>query len=191
MSKHLSKLWLLLSLLLSACLQVGAQTKTAYTSTNKILITLDGIERPYTYASDQLLVRYNRNTQKLECILNLATLYPINKTVPPALAYDVLFGAKYPELLIEIEAPVSKINAGNLYAETLQKKTQISLQGVTNRTVIPITFTPDRNGLFFSTSFELMLDNFQASIPAQYYPLLTGRVVISVTNAQWADIEPR
>ncbi|MDX5418607.1 MAG: hypothetical protein LPK14_04460 [Hymenobacteraceae bacterium] len=184
-------LLVLLPLLLVTWQQGLAQTRATYTSTNKVMITLDGVTQPYTYASDELLVRYNRNTQKLECIINVATLHPANDSVPPTMAYDVFFGAKYPDMLIEIDAPVQKINARNLYSETLSKKAAIGLQGVTNQTVIPVMFTPDRNTLLFSTSFDLMLDNFEATIPVKYYPLLTGRIVVTINNARWIGLETR
>ncbi|WP_439883186.1 hypothetical protein ACSX1A_08430 [Pontibacter sp. MBLB2868] len=177
--------FLMLPLLLLLYAPANAQTNAAYTSDNRVFITFDGITKPYTFTSDQLLVRYNKNTQKIECILDLATLYPAHDTIPPTMAYDVFFGAKYPDLLFYIDAPVEKLNASNLYSETLEKKTTVNIQGVANQTTIPVAFLPERDSFIFSTSFDLMLDNFEASIPIKYFPVLTGRVVITINNARW------
>ncbi|MCC9135999.1 hypothetical protein ACFSKU_16130 [Pontibacter silvestris] len=180
-------------LLFFICHQTQAQSRvSAYTGSNTIIVNLEGKTGPYQYSSKDLLVRYNKATQKIECVLNLGSLYPTNENVPPTMAYDVLYGAKYPDLVLLIDAPAEKANASNntnIYPESLGKKTSISLQGITNQTVIPVLFTPDRNTIFFSTNFDLMLDNFQASIPAKYLPILTGRIQIFINNAKWTDIE--
>lgn len=178
---------LLFALLMTLNCPVTAQTNAVYTSDNRALVTIDGLTRPYTFTTDQLLVRYNRTTQKLECILDLATLLPANDTIPPTMAYDVFFGAKYPDLLIYIDAPVEKINAGNLYTEAMSKKATVTIQGVANQTTIPVVFTPDKSSFIFSTNFDLMLDDFEASIPRKYIPFMSGRVVITINNARWIN----
>ncbi|WP_299821432.1 hypothetical protein [uncultured Pontibacter sp.] len=171
--------------------KVQAQNVTNYTSNNKVLVTLHGINRAYNFTSDELLVRYNNNTQKLECVLNIATLLPINDTIPPNMAYDVFFAAKYPDLVLFIDAPVEKVSGSNLYPGSINKTTTISLQGATKQMVIPLALTADRNAIVFNTSFDLMLDNFSASVPVQYFNLLTGRIMITLNNARWVGMEIR
>ena len=174
-----------------AVLEGQAQTRANYTSDNKVFVTLDGKTQAYTFTSNEMLVRYNSTTQKLECILNVATLLPANDSIPPNMAYDVFFGAKYPDLLFYIDAPVEKINGSKLYPGSINKTTTISLQGVSNQTVIPLAVTADRNAIVFNTSFDLMLDNFSASVPVQYFNLLTGRVMITINNARWVGLDIR
>jgi hypothetical protein len=164
-----------------------AQSNAVYTSDNRAFVTLDGLTKPYTFISNQMLVRYNNTTQKLECILDLATLFPTNDSIPTAMAYEVFYGAKYPDLVIYIDAPVERINGSNAYAESLKKKATINLQGVTNQTSVPLMLTPDKNSFIFSTNFDLMLDDFEASVPIKYLPLLSGRVVITINNARWIN----
>ncbi|MFD2515489.1 hypothetical protein ACFSRY_16570 [Pontibacter locisalis] len=192
MRRYIPEIFLpLLLLLLMLYSPAKAQTNAVYTGDNRAFVTLDGITKPYTFTSDQMLVKYNKTTQRLECILDLATLYPANDSTPPTMAYDVFFGAKYPDLVIYIDAPVEKINARNLYAESMEKKATVTVQGVANQTVIPVVFTPDKNSFIFSTNFDLMLDDFEASIPIKYIPVLSGRVVITINNARWIDMQMR
>jgi hypothetical protein len=176
-----------LILLLFTCRYSMAQSNAVYTSDNRAFVTLDGLTKPYTFISNQMLVRYNNTTQKLECILDLATLFPTNDSIPTAMAYEVFYGAKYPDLVIYIDAPVERINGSNAYAESLKKKATINLQGVTNQTSVPLMLTPDKNSFIFSTNFDLMLDDFEASVPIKYLPLLSGRVVITINNARWIN----
>lgn len=168
-----------------------AQSRANYTSDNRVFVTLHGVTQAYTFASDEMLVRYNSNTQKLECILNIATLLPTNDTIPPNMAYDVFFAAKYPDLLMYIDAPIEKISGSNLYPGSINKTTTVSLQGVSRQTTVPLALTADRNAVVFNTSFDLMLNNFSASIPVQYFNLLTGRVMITINNAKWVGLDLR
>ncbi|GAB3196382.1 hypothetical protein ABID22_002938 [Pontibacter aydingkolensis] len=165
-----------------------AQSRSNYTSDNRVTVTLDGLTQAYTFTSNDMLVRYNSTTQKIECILNVATLLPTNDTAPPDMAYDVFFGAKYQDLLFFIDAPVEKVNGSRLFPGNVNKTTTITLQGVTKQTVVPLALTSDRNAIVFNTSFDLRLDNFSASVPVQYFNLLTGRVVITISNAKWVGI---
>ncbi|ARS35252.1 hypothetical protein CA264_07260 [Pontibacter actiniarum] len=182
---------MLLVLLLPGFAASAQQERAPYTGSNRIFIALEGPTSRYEFSSNQMLVRHNKATQKLECILPVATLLPLNDSIPPAMAFEVLFGAKYPQLYINIDAPVQKISAGNLTPETIRRTTSIGLQGVNNETVVPVAFTSENNSLYFSTSFDLMLDNFQASLPIEYAPLLTGRILISIDNARWINLEMR
>ncbi|MBC5991377.1 hypothetical protein [Pontibacter cellulosilyticus] len=168
-----------------------AQTRANYTSDNRVTVTLYGVTQPYTFTSDEMLVRYNNTTQKLECIINIATLLPANDSTPPTMAYDVFFGAKYPDLLMYIDAPVEKINGSNLFPGNINKTTTINLQGVANQTRIPLALAADRNAIVFNSSFDLWLDNFSASVPVQYFSLLTGRVLITINNAKWVGFDIR
>ena len=166
-----------------------AQSSGNYTSDNKVMVKFYGKDQAYTFQSNDLLVRYNKTTQKLECILNIATLVPLNDSIPADMAYDVFFGAKFPDLLLYIDAPVEKVNGSNLYPGSINKVTTVNLQGISKQTTTPITLTASRNAIVFNTSFDLMLDNFSASVPIQYYKLLTGRVMIAINNAKWTGIE--
>lgn len=172
--------------------RASAQTNTTYTSDNTILITLEGIKQPYVFTSNNLLVQYNQSTRKLECILDVSTLIPASDTAAlPAMAYEVLYGAKYPELYLEIDMPSDQVSGRGMNRESVSRVTTIRLQGVSNETVIPVVFTPDNQALLFSTNFDLWLDNFQASIPVKYAPLLTGRLFITIRNARWANLRAR
>ncbi|AKD04558.1 hypothetical protein POKO110462_22760 [Pontibacter korlensis] len=183
---------LLLSLLILQNNQAEAQiNRTPYTGSNRVLVALEGTESRYEFMSDQMLVRYNRENQQLECILPVSTLVPLHDTIPANMANEVLFEAKYPQLFISMAAPVQEINAGNLSPETMRRTTSIRLQGITNQAVLPVSFITESRSLYFSTSFDLMLDNFQASLPVAYLPLLTGRIFITIDRARLVDLEPR
>lgn len=189
MSKTLLYNSVLVLLFFLSSLIVNAQSNSNYTSDNKVMVKLYGIDQAYTFHSDDLLVRYNKTTQKLECILNIATLVPLNDTIPANMAYDVFFGAKFPDLLLYIDAPIEKINGSNLYPGSINKVTTISLQGISKQTTTPITLMASRNAIVFNTSFDLMLDNFSASVPIEYYKVLTGRIMIAINNAKWTGID--
>ncbi|MEJ8802026.1 hypothetical protein [Pontibacter sp. H249] len=181
---------ILLLILFTFCAVKGnAQSRSNYTSDNRVFVTLDGVSQAYSFSSNEMLVRYNRSTQKLECILNIATLLPANDSTPPNMAYDVFFGAKYPDLLFYIDAPIEKVNGSSLNPGSINKTTTISLQGVTKQTIVPLALTADRNAIVFNTSFDLMLDNFSASVPVQYFNLLTGRIMITINNAKWVGLD--
>ncbi len=164
-----------------------AQSRQPYTSSNYITIVLESPYGRYEFKSEQLLVRYNRLTEQLECSVLINSLLPTSDTIPPAMAYDVLYGAKFPEFIFQIDVPDDIINSGKPYPEPLRQRTYITLQGITNQTRIPVVFAPDRNTLTFGTNFDVMLDNFQASIPVRYTRILTGRVLINISNARWVE----
>ncbi|RDV16610.1 hypothetical protein DXT99_02160 [Pontibacter diazotrophicus] len=189
MKKYLLPLFLTLLLLPLINLEALAQeNRTPYTGNNTIIVSLEGIGQRYEFISDQLLVRHNETTHRLECVLPIASLIPLNDTIPPAMAYEVLFGAKYPELHIMIEAPEQQAGTGRFTPANRGRTTSISLQGVNNETIIPVAFQPEKNTFYFSTNFDLMLDNFQASMPVKYLPILTGRVLFSIERAQWYNL---
>ncbi|OKL41680.1 hypothetical protein A3841_11665 [Pontibacter flavimaris] len=178
-------------MLLSAPDVVGQRNRTPYTGSNRVLLTLDGHSAPYEFVSDQMLVRYNKDLQQLECVLSLETLVPLQDTIPQNMAFDVLFGARYPQLYITMAAPERQINAGNLGSETIRRKTAVQLQSVTRDLVVPISFSPESSSLYFSTTLDLWLSDFQASLPVAYLPLLTGRVTITIDRARWMNLTSR
>ena len=174
------------------CLQALAQEeRTPYTGNNSIIVALEGVDQRYEFISNQLLVRHNKVRNTLECILPIATLVPLNDTTPSAMAYEVLFGAKYPELFISIAAPVQQASAGLLNPASSNRTTTILLQGVNNETVVPVAILSDKSSYYFSTNFDVMLGNFQASLPIEYLPVLTGRVLFSIDKAYWSSIDQR
>lgn len=164
-----------------------AQTRRPFTANNFITLVLESPNGRYEFKSSELLVRYNRLTDQLECSVLINSLLPTSDTVPPGMAYEVLYGAKFPELVFQIDVPEEIISSGKPFPEPLNQRTYITLQGVTNQTRIPVIFTPDKNRLSFGTNFDLMLGNFEASIPVQYLPYLTGRLLINISNARWID----
>lgn len=166
---------------------VKAQTRQPFTGKNLITIVLESNEGRYEFKSDQLLVRYNRTTEQLECSLLISSLYPVSDSIPANMAYDVLYGAKFPEFTFLINVPKDIINSERPYAEPLRQRTVFTLQGTTNQKNIPVLFVPDKRSMSFGTNFDLMLDNFQASVPARYLPLLTGRLLININNARWVE----
>lgn len=186
MNKFYGKTFLFLLLLsLSFVGSLQAQTNRNYTSGNSITVSLEGVSRPYVFTSRELLVNYNRQTQQLECILNLANLVPASDSLPATMAYEVLYGAKYPELYFTIDVPLEKVSAGTPYPQLLNSRVSIRMQGVTNETIAAIQFAPDENTLIFGTTINLALPDFKASIPARYLPLLTGRVGLTIQSARW------
>lgn len=193
MARNLRLLYLLLLLpLLLQCFSATAQrNRSPYTGSNRVLLSLDGHVAPFEFMSDQVLVRYNKDAQQLECILPVETLIPMNDTIPRGMAYDVLFGARYPQVYISMAAPVQQINAGNMSPETIRRRTAVSIQGITQSIVVPVSFSPENTSLYFSTTFELRLEDFQASLPLAYLPLLTGRVTITIDRARWIDLNMR
>ncbi|NDK55471.1 hypothetical protein [Pontibacter fetidus] len=178
---------LLLIFMLAFNSVASAQAQRAYTSNNYITIVLEGPKGRYEFKSQDLLVRYNRLTDQLECSVMVNSLAPTSDTIPASMAYEVLYGAKFPEFAFQIDVPEEIISSGKPYPEPLTQRTYITLQGITNQTRIPIVFAPDRNRLSFGTNFDLRLSNFDASIPVRYIPVLTGRLLINISNARWID----
>lgn len=188
MTKHLLPVLLILLTVVSVQAQ---QHRIPYTSNNSIFISLVGERSTYDFASNKMLVRYNENTRKIECLLPIAMLLPANDSTPIAMAQDVFFASRFPEIYFEIEAPVEQINAGNLDRQALNSRIFINIQGVIKETVVPVTFTPDRNMVIFSTSFEVMLQDMRLKVPARYTPILTGRILFTIHSARWADLRNR
>ena len=174
------------------CPDAFAQDERApYTGNNTIIVALEGMGKRYDFISNQMLVRHNKERHTLECVLPVVSLVPLSDTIPPTMAYEVLFGAKYPELLISIAAPVQQSNTGQFDPATRNRTTTIRLQGVNNETIVPVAILADKNSFYFSTNFDLQLGNFQASLPIKYLPLLTGRVMFSIDKAYWYNLEQR
>ena len=171
------------------CTQAIAQDESEpYTGNNTIIVAFEGQGQRYEFKSDQMLVRHNKDRHTLECVVPVATLVPLSDTIPTGMAYEVLFGAKYPELLISIAAPEEQLNAAVFVPATMSRTTSIVLQGVNNETVVPIAILSDKNSFYFSTNFDLNLENFQASLPVKYLPVLTGRVLLSIDKAFWYNL---
>lgn len=164
-----------------------AQTRQPFTGHNLITIVLEGPTARYEFTSRDLLVRYNHNTEQLECTLQIASLDAVTDSIPPNMAYEVLYGAKFPDLVFMIELPKEVVNRNRTFTEPHNRRASVTLQGTTNRTRIPVQLLQDKNSLAFSTSFDLMLDNFQASVPEKYLPFLSGRILINISNARWID----
>ena len=179
----------LLQLLASWAL--AQENRTPYTSNNAILINMEGQRGTYDFTSGLLLVRYNENTKRLECLLPLSNLAPANDSTPIVMAQDVFFASRYPEIYIEIEAPVDRINAGKRNPQTLNSRLFINIQGINKELVVPVTFTPGRNTISFSSSFEVLLDDMRIKVPAKYVTMLTGRMLFTIHNARWADLRGR
>ncbi|MEJ8755478.1 hypothetical protein WG947_00600 [Pontibacter sp. H259] len=165
----------------------SAQVRQPFTGNNIITVVLESPQGRYEFKSPDLLVRYNKNTEQLECSLLVNSLKPTSDTIPASMAYDVLYGAKFPELVFFIDVPEEIIRRGTPYPEPLSQRTNITLQGITNQTQIPVVFTADKRRVSFGTNFDLRLDNFEASIPARYMPVLTGRLLINIMNARWVE----
>lgn len=182
---------LLLCLTFTSTHALAQLNRGPYTGSNSIMVALEGPLTRYEYGSKQMLVRHNKASQQLELILPVATLLPLNDSVPPSMAYHTLFGAKYPELLINIHMPDQTLDQVRSAASVQNYTVSIQLQGVNNETRIPVAINRQENTIYFSTNFDLMLDNFQGSIPVEYLPLLTGRILISIDNAQWIDLKTR
>ncbi|HEY4651475.1 MAG TPA: hypothetical protein VIG72_08670 [Pontibacter sp.] len=164
-----------------------AQTRQPFTGRNLITVTLEGAKGRYEFRSQDLLVRYNRATEQLECSVLVNSLLPASDTIPAGMVYDVLYGARFPEFTFVIDVPKEIVNGGRTYAEPIRRRTSITLQGTTNEKNIAVVFAPEKNRITFGTDFDLVLANFQASIPAHYLPVLTGRLLITISNARWVD----
>lgn len=191
-SRPMIKYLLPVLLLLFIAIPVRAQqTRIPYTANNSIIIELESPEGSYDYQSGHMLVRYDQNTRLLECLLPLENLLPANDSSPVALMQDVFLSSRYPEIYIEIAAPAEQINAGNRNRQTYNARVFIRIQGIIKETVVPVTFTPDRNMITFSTSFDLMLQDMRLRIPARYTTMLTGRVLFTIHSARWADLTTR
>lgn len=177
--------------LLTTSAALAQQNRIPYTSNNTILISMEGVKGTYDFSSGKMLVRYNENTHKLECLLPIINLLPANDSTPIGMAQDVFFASRYPDIYFEIEAPVEKINAGNRARQTLNSRIFINIQGINREMVTPVTFTPDRNMITFSSSFEIMLQDMQLKVPARYTTMLTGRMLFTIHSARWADLRSR
>ncbi|MBD1395926.1 hypothetical protein H9Q13_02010 [Pontibacter sp. JH31] len=180
-----------LLLLLATWAARAQQNRIPYTSNNTILISMEGEKGTYDFSSGKMLVRYNENTKKLECLLPLSNLLPANDSTPIAMVQEVFFASRYPDIYLEIEAPVEKINAGTRARQTINSRIFINIQGINREMVRPVTFTPDRNMITFSSSFEIRLQDMRLIVPARYTTMLTGRILFTIHNARWADLRSR
>ncbi|WP_242919539.1 hypothetical protein [Pontibacter liquoris] len=171
--------------------QVAAQTENTYTSGNTIFLTIEGTKRLFDFSSNKLLVNYNKETQKLECVLDVSSLLPLTDNVPPEMAYEILYGAKFPNLYFEIDLPAAQVKSQDTFLKAIPRVSNINLQGVLSETVIPLVIAPDQQALVFSTNFDLLLQNFQVNLPVKYVPLLTGRLLFTIRNARWTDLTVR
>lgn len=188
----MTKFLLPVLLVLLAVVSVQAQeSRIPYTSNNNILISFEGQGGTYDFASGKMLVRYNENTRRLECLLPLVSLQAANDSTPIAMVHDVFFSSRYPDIYIEIEAPVEQINAGNRSRQTFNSRMYLNIQGINKEIVVPVTFTPDRNMILFSSSFELLLQEMRLKVPARYNSMLTGRILFTIHSARWADLRTR
>ncbi|WP_187264610.1 hypothetical protein [Pontibacter beigongshangensis] len=178
-------------LLLAVTTLSNAQRHVTYTNDNSIFITIEGDSSLYEYSTSEMLVRYNENTQKIECIIHVASLLPLNNYSPAVLPQDIFFAANYPELHIQIEAPEEKINAGNLYTERLDRGIGMFIQNMPVNITAPVVFTPDKRSLKLATTFELILPEYSIAIPAKYTSMLTGRVRFAIQNARSVEFFPR
>ncbi len=185
------KLLLLLALLLLLNTQAHAQSRPVYTGGNNIFITIEGKDNSYEYRSEEMLVRYNENTNRIECVLPIDNFVPANNATPTSMLHDLFYTAKFPELQIEIDAPIEKINAGNLYAQAQDKLIRIFVHGKLKEMNNQVFFTPDERSLMFSTNFDLTFDNMNIAVPAKYIPMLTGRILVTISNARWIDARLR
>ncbi|NEM97825.1 hypothetical protein [Pontibacter burrus] len=176
-----------LLLLLGSTATINAQTSQPFTGKNIITVVLESPGGRYEFQSHELLVRYNRSTEQLECSVLINSLRPLNDTIPSNMAYDVLYGARLPELDFLIDVPKDMISSTRTFGEPQNQRTTITLQGNTNQLKIPVVFATDKNTMSFGTNFELMLDSFEASVPARYLPVLTGRLLININNARWVE----
>lgn len=193
MKKGLLVLYLVLQipLFLTTTEATAQRNRSPYTGSNRVLLTLDGLTGRYEFMTTQALVRYNKDTQQLECILPVETFLPLQDTIPADMAYEVLFGAKYPQVFISLAAPVQKINAANLGTETIRRKTAIRLQNVTQSIELPVSFSSESTSVYFTTTLDLRLEDFETSLPIKYLPLLTGRMLITIDRARWVDLTSR
>ncbi len=189
MKKTIQRLFSVLLLTAFLYLPAAAQDeRSAYTSNNTIVVVLEGVGQRYEFISKQMLVRHNKETHMLECVLQVASLLPLNDTIPAKMAYEVLYGAKYPELTIFVAAPDQQAKQVRYKPSSPNRTISVNLQGVNNETREPVAFLKDKSTVYFSTNLDLMLDNFQASMPVKYLPLLTGRILINIDKAYWYNL---
>lgn len=180
-----------LFLLMMTAQALAQQNRIPYTSNNSVFIMMEGAGGTYDFSSGKMLVRYNENTRRIECLLPLANLQPANDSTPIVMVHDVFFSSRYPDIYIEIEAPIEQINAGNRNRQTHNSRLFINIQGIIKETVVPVTFTPDRNMIIFTSTFDIMLQDMRLKVPARYTPLLTGRILFTINSARWADLNTR
>jgi hypothetical protein len=178
----------LLFLLITLPRAAFSQTSVPYTSNNTIFITIEGFNSNYDFASKKLLVRYNKEIRKLECVLPFNTLVAANDSTPIVMAQDIFYASRFPELIVEIEAPVDRINAGDMSVSTKDSRFIMYVQGIPLEMTAPVQYTPDEKAITFSTSFDVLLERYRIVLPAKYVPRLTGRIFFTISNARWIDL---
>jgi hypothetical protein len=164
-----------------------AQTRQHYTGSNIVLVGLESVDGILEFASDNLQVRYIQETKQIECRLPVATLYNLNPAISSDLAYEVLYGAKFPEIIFYINAPNEILNSPRINQDPKQSGVTIEFQGTPNETRIPVMFASEKGVIIFSSSFDFRMSHFRATIPAKYLSLLSGRVLINIRNARWLN----
>lgn len=184
-------LWVLVLSTFTLYINAQAQVRQQYTGSNVILIGIESEKGLLEYRSDELQVRYNKEINKIECRLPVNTLYALNDSTPVDLAYSVLFGSKYPELVFLIDAPSDIVNAPKLNAEPNLQRATVEFQGTINETKVPVVFASDKGVINLSTSFVMVMGHFNATLPAPYIPFLNGRIHVAIRNARWLNNDRR
>jgi len=177
----------LVFLLIQFTFTAHAQNRQQYTGSNIIKIGFETPDGIIEFTSDHLQILYNEATRKLECRLSVNTLYTLNDTIPSDLAYEVLFGSKYPDFILIIDAPAEILNTSRINSEPQPRSTTIELQGTRNESRFPVAFASDNGVINLSTTFDIRMGHFRATIPAVYKPMLTGRLLITIRNARWLN----
>jgi len=167
--------------------EASAQIRQQYTGSNIILIGFETPEGIIDFQSEHLQVRYNKLTERLECRLPVNSLYPLHDSIPEDMAYEVLFGSKYPEMVFWIETPEAVQSEPSFTEEPVPTTVTIEFQGTPNQKKVPVVFASEEGYIILSTTFDMRMSHFRATVPAQYAPLLSGRLLIKIRNARWIN----
>jgi len=179
-----------LLLLLISCLVFQNLQAQLYTDKNNITVLIEGHKQHYSYTSDNLLVKLDENTNRLECILTVNTLEPNDNLSDPVIPEDVFYARKYPQFRVVMFLPKELVAANNqdfLTRKDLMVKAQLYFQGLTRDVEVPLQFTSERNYISFNTSFTFSLQDMRALMPQMYMNMLTGLIRVSIVNATWVD----
>ncbi|WP_460879337.1 hypothetical protein [Pontibacter rugosus] len=152
MKSTLYTLYVFLFSLLMSHFATAQNERSSFTGTNRVMVALEGPLIRYDFVSKQMFVRHNKEAQRLECVIPVVSLLPLQDSVPPAMLYNVLFGAKYPQLLIRLHVPTQSAVPNDLLSATSNLTASVQIQGVTNETRVPVTFNTIDNTLYFTTA---------------------------------------
>ncbi|RYF81663.1 MAG: hypothetical protein EOO03_16515 [Chitinophagaceae bacterium] len=176
----------LLCLCLIFCgLQLKAQTETPFTSLNEITLNIPGTSIQYSYFSNKLLFRFNREKAQLELRVPISSFTPANTGSPQVLLQELFLANQFPELIIVFDAPMDLLQTQDLKTQDRKMEAVVMAQGISRDIAPDVYLIPLPNQFTFSTTFNFSLFGPDIILPRTYAGMVQGPVEVIIEKARW------